>query len=339
MFYPLLKTALFRMEAERAHEATLNTLRRPLIARLTRVFKQPVLDKPREVMGLTFPNAVGLAAGLDKNASCIDGLSALGFGFLEVGTVTPRAQTGNPKPRLFRLPAAEALINRMGFNNAGVEALVANLKERRWPGIVGVNIGKNRDTPVGQAIDDYLFCLRAVYRYASYVTINISSPNTPGLRELQYGEALEALLTAVKASQKQLADVHGRYVPVAVKIAPDLEHDDVSRLAETFLRHQVDAVIATNTTASRAGVEGLQHADETGGLSGGPLTQAALRLTAELAADLDGAIPIIAVGGILGPEDARARIEAGAALVQLYTGLIYRGPGLVSQIARELSLG
>jgi dihydroorotate dehydrogenase len=290
-------------------------------------------------MGLKFPNAVGLAAGLDKNGACIDGLAALGFGFLEVGTVTPRAQPGNPKPRLFRLPAATALINRMGFNNAGVEALVANLKERRWPGIVGVNIGKNLDTPVAHAVDDYLSCLRAVYPYASYVTVNISSPNTPGLRELQYGAALEALLSAVKASQNQLAELHGRYVPVAVKIAPDLESEDVSSLAQTFVRHQVDAVIASNTTASRVGVEGLQHAGEAGGLSGGPLTQAALRLTERLAAELDGAIPIIAVGGILGPQDARARIEAGASLVQLYTGLIYKGPSLVTQIARELSFG
>jgi dihydroorotate dehydrogenase len=339
MLYPLLKSVLFRMDAERAHDATLSVLGLPLVARLTQAIHQPVRKKPLEVMGLQFPNAVGLAAGLDKNGACIDGFAALGFGFLEVGTVTPRAQAGNPKPRLFRLPAAEALINRMGFNNAGVEALVANLRRRRWLGIVGVNIGKNRDTPLGQAIDDYLLCLRAVYPYASYVTVNISSPNTPGLRELQYGEALEALLAAVKASQQQLADGHGHYVPVAVKIAPDLAREDVSRLAQTFVRHQLDAVIATNTTASRAGVEGLPHADETGGLSGGPLTQTALQLTAQLAADLDGAMPIIAVGGILGAEDARARIEAGASLVQLYTGLIYRGPGVVTQIARELSSG
>jgi dihydroorotate dehydrogenase len=339
MFYSLLRATLFRIDAERAHELTLAALRSPVLAAAARRMVGPVPEHPRQVMGLEFPNPVGLAAGLDKNASCVDALATLGFGFVEVGTVTPRPQSGNPRPRLFRLPGAGALINRMGFNNQGVDAVVANLARRRQPGIVGVNIGKNRNTPLKHALDDYLHCLGEVYPHASYVTVNISSPNTPGLRELQFGETLDRLLTALKASQQQLADAYGRYVPLAVKIAPDLNSTEVKTLADTFLRHRVDAVVATNTTSARVGVEGLRYAGEEGGLSGAPLTGLATRVTSELAGALGGEIPIIAAGGIMCAEDARARIDAGATLVQLYTGLVYRGPGLMGEVARALATG
>jgi dihydroorotate dehydrogenase len=291
-------------------------------------------------MGLRFPNPVGLAAGLDKDGACIDGLAALGFGFIEVGTVTPRAQPGNPKPRMFRLADAHALINRMGFNNGGVDAFVRNVQASRFyqdkQGVLGLNIGKNADTPIEKATDDYLLCLEKVYPYADYVTVNISSPNTKNLRQLQQASELGALLSALKNSQRALADRYGRYVPIALKIAPDLDTEQVKSIADALLQHQMDAVIATNTTITRDAVQGLVHADEAGGLSGAPVLLLSNRVISALRAALDDTIPIIGVGGILSGEDARAKIDAGASLVQLYTGLIYRGPALVHECAQAL---
>ena len=288
-------------------------------------------------MGLQFPNRVGLAAGLDKNAAHIDGLAALGFGFIECGTVTPRPQPGNPKPRLFRLPDAEALINRLGFNNDGVERFLANANRASWRGILGLNIGKNFDTPNARAAADYVACLRAVYARASYVTVNVSSPNTKGLRDLQSEEALDGLLGVLKAEQKALADRHGKYTPIAVKIAPDLTPAALDGIARLLVRRKVDGVIATNTTIARDAVKGRPGADEAGGLSGRPLRAQATAVVARLAKALDGALPIIGVGGILSGADAKEKIDAGATLVQLYTGLIYRGPDLVSECARALA--
>jgi dihydroorotate dehydrogenase len=284
-------------------------------------------------MGLEFPNRIGIAAGLDKNAEHIDGLAAFGVGHIECGTVTPRPQPGNPRPRVFRLVDAEALINRMGFNNGGVERFLANAQRARWPGVLGLNIGKNFDTPNDRAIDDYLTGLRAVYVRASYVAINISSPNTKGLRDLQAEDALTALLAALKTEQATLAERHGKYTPIAVKIAPDLEHAAIEGIARLLVAHRIDGVIATNTTVSRAAIRGNPRADETGGLSGRPLREQATRVIRQLAKALDGALPIIGVGGILSGADAREKIDAGATLVQLYTGLIYRGPRLVSECA------
>jgi len=287
-------------------------------------------------MGIDFPNRVGLAAGLDKNAAHVDGLAALGFGFIEVGTVTPRPQPGNPRPRMFRLPRHEGLINRLGFNNDGLATLQANLARTRWQGVLGVNIGKNADTPLANAVDDYLIGLEAAYPLASYITVNISSPNTSGLRSLQHGDELETLLTALKAEQALLADRHGRYVPLALKIAPDLDNAQLEDIARRLVRHRFDAVIATNTTLSRTEVAGDPNADQTGGLSGRPLFERSTERLAALARWLDGALPIIGVGGICSADDARAKLQAGASLVQLYTGLIYRGPALVRQIAAAL---
>ncbi len=295
-----------------------------------------VSGAPRQVMGLSFPNSVGLAAGLDKNGEYIDALAALGFGFIEIGTVTPRPQPGNPRPRLFRLPEAEAIINRMGFNNRGVDYLLEQVARAEYRGVLGINIGKNFDTPVERAADDYLIGLRKVYAAASYVTVNISSPNTANLRQLQEGEALTALLAALKREQTDLAQRHGKYVPLAVKIAPDLSPEAVAAIAATLRELRLDAVIATNTTVSREGVAGLPGAGESGGLSGRPLTQRATAVVSQLSAALAGELPIIAVGGILSAEDAAAKLHAGASLVQIYSGLIYRGPALVAEVAAAL---
>ncbi|HXH03289.1 MAG TPA: quinone-dependent dihydroorotate dehydrogenase [Candidatus Competibacteraceae bacterium] len=337
MFYDLARGLLFRLEPEQAHELTLKTLALVCRGALARRLAQRLPHAPRTVMGLTFPNPVGLAAGLDKNGEYVEALSALGFGFIEVGTVTPKAQPGNPKPRLFRLPQAEALINRMGFNNHGIDYLLDRLRHTRFRGVLGINIGKNLTTPVERASDDYLTGLRKVYPHAGYVTVNISSPNTPGLRDLQYGEALERLLAALKREQTRLADEHGRYVPLAVKLAPDLNDLDIPLVAQALLRHGIDGVIATNTTFSRDGVRGLPHAEEAGGLSGRPLTARATAVVRILARELQGTLPIIAAGGIMSGADAVAKIEAGASLVQLYTGLIYRGPRLVCEVAEALA--
>jgi len=331
--YEWLRNLLFRLEPERAHSLTLKLLpwvaRTPLLSRLGGC----VPDRPCQVMGIRFPNPVGLAAGLDKDGRCIDGLAALGFGFLEIGTVTPRAQAGNPQPRMFRLPAAQALINRMGFNNNGVERLAEHVRHARYSGILGINIGKNKDTPMESADADYLTCLRAVYAAASYVAVNVSSPNTPGLRDLQHGESLNRLLASLKSEQNRLAEAHGRYVPLAVKIAPDLGDSEIRSLAKAFVDHGMDGVIATNTTNDRASVSSLAHGNEAGGLSGAPLRARALSVLECLCDALDGELPVIAVGGIMSGEDARARFDAGASLVQVYTGLIFRGPGLIREIA------
>jgi dihydroorotate dehydrogenase len=291
-------------------------------------------------MGLTFPNPVGLAAGLDKNGEYIDGLAAMGFGAIEIGTVTPRAQPGNPKPRLFRLPEAQAIINRMGFNNHGVDALLANVARSSFAqsgGVLGINIGKNFDTPIDKAADDYLTCLNKVYGVSSYVTVNISSPNTKNLRELQRDEALDDLLGQLKAAQTRLADQHGRYVPLALKIAPDLEPAQIVTIADALKRHRIDGVIATNTTIGREGVEGLPHGQEAGGLSGAPVRLKSDTVVHALAEALAGEVPIIGVGGILNGLDARKKVEAGAQMVQLYTGFIYRGPNLIREAAVELA--
>ena len=329
--YSMLRPALFQLNPETAHHLTLGGLRTAHVLGLSGLLAKRPADDPRTVMGLAFPNPVGLAAGLDKNGECINGLAALGFGFIEIGTVTPLPQPGNPQPRLFRLPQANAIINRMGFNNAGVDALITNVQRANFKGILGINIGKNAATPIGKAADDYLACLRKVYAHASYVTVNISSPNTKNLRQLQGGDELDALLAQLKTEQEKLADTHGKYVPLALKIAPDLDGGQIERIAALLMRHRVDAVIATNTTLSREGVEHLPHGNETGGLSGTPVRDKSTAVIRQLAAELQGTLPIIGAGGILCGADAAEKIGAGAALVQLYSGLIYRGPALVGE--------
>jgi dihydroorotate dehydrogenase len=336
MLYRLVRPLLFRLHPEIAHHLTIAGLQASSRLGKFNPLRRSAQGNPRTVMGLAFPNPVGLAAGLDKNGDCIEGMAALGFGFLEIGTVTPRPQPGNIQPRLFRLPEAEAIINRMGFNNKGVDTLVERVKQARFDGVLGINIGKNRDTPVENALDDYLACLRKVYPHAGYVAVNISSPNTPGLRSLQTGENLEQLLAGLAAERELLAGRHGRRVPLAVKIAPDLEPGDIEAIADALVRFGIDAVIATNTTASRAGVEGLPHGAEAGGLSGRPVFAKSTEVVRQLSEALRGRLPIIACGGILGVDDARRKLDAGASLVQIYTGLIYRGPGLVRQLVRGL---
>ncbi|WP_432239372.1 quinone-dependent dihydroorotate dehydrogenase [Herbaspirillum robiniae] len=338
--YALARPLLFSLEPETAHHLTLPALRCAARYSLTDfIAKVPARD-PRTVMGIEFPNPVGMAAGLDKDGAYIDGLAALGFGFIEVGTVTPRAQPGNPLPRMFRLPDANAVINRMGFNNGGVDAFVDNVQASRFyqekQGVLGLNIGKNADTPIERAAEDYVHCLEKVYPYASYVTVNISSPNTKNLRQLQGASELDALLSQLKSAQRRLADRHGRYVPVALKIAPDMDDEQVKNVADALLRHQIDGVIGTNTTITRDAVKGMQHGEEAGGLSGRPVFELSNRVIRGLKAELGDALPIIGVGGIFNGEDAKAKIDAGASLVQLYTGLIYRGPALVRECAEAL---
>ena len=339
--YALARPFLFRLDPERAHDLTLEWLARGQGTALERAWRQARVSDPVELAGLRFPNRVGLAAGLDKNARCIDALAAMGFGFVEVGTVTPRPQPGNPRPRMFRLPEAQALINRLGFNNDGLDAFVANVQRSRVraegrPLLLGLNIGKNASTPIGEATQDYLDCLRGVYPHADYVTVNISSPNTQNLRALQGDAALDALLGAIAAERERLAAAQGRRVPVFVKIAPDLQPEQVEVIAATLQRHGMDGVIATNTTVERAAVQGLAHANEAGGLSGAPVREASNAIIRQLRARLGAGYPIIGVGGVLSAQDALAKIEAGADVVQLYTGLIYRGPALVPEIARAL---
>lgn len=334
MLYNLLRPLLFQLDAETAHTLTLDTL--SLLQKTGLLPGHTIHCTPVHVMGLDFPNPVGLAAGLDKNGAHINALTRLGFGFLEVGTVTPRPQPGNPRPRLFRIPQAEAIINRMGFNNAGVDKLLENVQQADYPGILGINIGKNADTPLQNAADDYLIGLRKVYPYASYVTVNISSPNTKQLRQLQNETQLEQLLGALKTEQTRLSDQHGRYTPLAIKIAPDLEPDQIAAIASLLLKHKMDAVIATNTTTARDGLEHLPYGNEQGGLSGAPLTERSTAVIHQLATHLQHAIPVIGAGGIMSPADAQAKMEAGADLVQIYSGLIYRGPNLVSETASLL---
>jgi len=337
MLFELARSLLFRLDAELAHELALPSARLVHRVGLSGLPGGPLPGRRVRAMGLEFPNPVGLAAGFDKNAEFIDLFAAFGFGFLEVGTVTPRPQPGNPRPRLFRLPQARALINRMGFNNCGVERFVANVRAARYDGILGINIGKNADTPIVRAADDYAACLRAVYPFASYVTVNVSSPNTENLRDLQGGDALESLLTAVVRGRTSLARKHKRRVPIAVKIAPDLPDEALPGIVERLLAHEIDAVIATNTTVSRAGVAGLAHGDEAGGLSGAPLCARATAVVRALGGLLDRAVPIIGVGGILSGKDAAERVAAGADLVQLYTGLVYRGPALVREAVAAIT--
>jgi len=339
LLYALARPLLFLLDAETAHDLTLPWLRRAAALGLTGAIRKPARD-PRTVMGITFPNPVGLAAGLDKDGAYIDGLAALGFGSIEIGTVTPRAQPGNPKPRLFRLPTARGIINRMGFNNGGVDAFVANVQASRFyqekQGVLGLNIGKNAGTPIERAADDYLQCLRKVYPYASYVTVNISSPNTKNLRQLQGASELDALLSQLKGEQARLADRHGRYVPLTLKIAPDIDAGQVRGIAGALLRHKIDGVIATNTTLSRGAVEGMRYGDEAGGLSGAPVFEPSNIVIRALRAELGEALPIIGVGGIMRGADAKAKMAAGAQLVQLYSGLIYAGPALVRECADAL---
>jgi dihydroorotate dehydrogenase len=333
--YPLLKPLLFKLDAEQAHDLTLKSLKRAEQFGLLNLTRR-LPDQPKQVMGLSFPNPVGLAAGLDKNAMVIDGMAALGFGFLEVGTVTPRSQPGNPKPRLFRLPEAEAIINRFGFNNLGVDNLIQNVKAAKFKGILGINIGKNFDTPNENAAEDYLTCMRKVYTHASYITVNISSPNTKNLRALQEKDALSSLLARLKSEQNILSQVHGKYVPIALKIAPDLTAEQVEEIAGLLMQHRIDGVIATNTTLARDAVAGLPNAEEAGGLSGAPVKDGSTRVIRTLAASLQNSLPIIGVGGILNGEDAKEKIAAGASLVQLYSGLIYKGPQLIKDCRKAL---
>jgi dihydroorotate dehydrogenase len=335
--YPLLRPLLFSLDPETAHHATLDALKTAHSLGLLSLCGKCSADNPRSMMGLTFPNPVGLAAGLDKNGEYIDALAALGFGFIEVGTVTPRPQPGNPRPRMFRLTEAKGIINRMGFNNLGVDALVENVKRAKYRGILGINIGKNADTPIEKAADDYLIGLRKVYTHASYVAINISSPNTKNLRQLQGGDELDSLLAQLKTEQENLAGLHGKYVPLAVKIAPDLDRDQIQQIAALLMRHRIDGVIATNTTLSRIGVKNLQHGNEAGGLSGAPVREKSTAVIRQLAEELKGALPIIGVGGILSGADAVEKVQAGAALVQIYSGMIYRGPELVGDAIAALS--
>ena len=339
--YALVRPFLFGMDPEAAHDFTMNTLAKGQGTLLQCAWAAPMVNDPITLAGLKFPNRVGMAAGLDKNARCIDALAAMGFGFVEVGTVTPKGQPGNPKPRMFRIPAAKGLINRLGFNNDGLDSFIANVKKSqvRAQGksmLLGLNIGKNAATPIEEATNDYLIRLEGVYPHADYVTVNISSPNTKNLRALQSDEALDALLGAIAAKREELAATHNRRVPIFVKIAPDLDEEQVKVIAATLQRHGMDGVIATNTTLSRDAVKGMEHGEETGGLSGAPAFEASNRVISQLRAALGKGYPIIGVGGIMSGEDAAAKIRAGADVVQIYSGLIYAGPGLVSDAAKAI---
>ena len=339
--FALTRPFLFGLDPERAHELTLDAIAALQNTPAQCLWSQRRIDDPLTLVGLRFPNRVGLAAGLDKNGRCIDGFGAMGFGFIEVGTVTPLGQPGNPKPRIFRLPQAHALINRLGFNNGGLDAFVANVQRARSfraaGGLVGLNIGKNAATPMARAVDDYLVALAGVYPHADYVSVNISSPNTQNLRALQSDEALDGLLSALQARRLELARQHGKTVPIFVKIAPDLDGHQVGVIAATLARHRIDGVIATNTTIARDAVKSLRHGDEAGGLSGAPVFEASNRGIAPLRAALGAAYPIIGVGGVMSAADARAQVAAGADLVQIYTGFVYHGPALISGAARALA--
>ncbi|CAI0710349.1 quinone-dependent dihydroorotate dehydrogenase [Serratia quinivorans] len=336
MYYPLIRKALFQLDPERAHELTFQQLRRVTGTPLEFLIRQSVPTKPVSCMGLSFKNPLGLAAGLDKDGECIDAFGAMGFGFVEVGTVTPRPQSGNDKPRLFRIVEAEGLINRMGFNNQGVDNLVENVKKSHFGGILGINIGKNKDTPVEQGKDDYLICMDKVYPYAGYIAINISSPNTPGLRSLQYGEALDDLLAAIKNKQQELHERHHKYVPIAVKIAPDLSEEELIQIADSLVRHNIDGVIATNTTLDRKLIQGLNYCEQMGGLSGRPLQASSTEVIRRLSLELQGRLPIIGVGGIDSLMAAREKMAAGASLVQIYSGFIFKGPRLIKDIVNYI---
>jgi dihydroorotate dehydrogenase len=335
MWYPIARHALFKLDPEHAHHLALGSLQRLQSLHLAGFFGQKVL-KPRTLLGLSFDNAVGLAAGLDKNGEYIDAMSSMGFGFVEVGTVTPRAQPGNPKPRMFRLTEHDALINRLGFNNGGLDNFLTNVQRAKYKGVLGLNIGKNFDTPNEKAVDDYVKCLRGVFPHASYVTVNISSPNTKGLRDLQATEALEKLLSTLKAEQAKLAKKHKREVPMLLKIAPDLDLGAIKDIAALLLQYGFEGAIATNTTISRDAVRGHKHANEVGGLSGAPVFSPSTEVLRQLVKALKGNIPVIGVGGIMSADDAKKKMDAGAALVQIYTGFIYKGPQLIADCAKAI---
>ena len=334
--YPLLRPLLFSLDPETAHEVTLKLLNVAYLSSLGKLIYPTIEDKPVNVMGLSFKNPVGLAAGMDKNGDYINALAALGFGFLEIGTVTPRPQPGNPKPRLFRLPEHQAIINRMGFNNSGMDHLLNQVKQSGFNGILGINIGKNFDTPMENAVSDYLTGLRNAYTSASYITINISSPNTKNLRQLQQGNEIKALIAALKEEQLKLQQENGFYVPLAIKIAPDLTDDEIAHIAGLLVEFEIDGVIATNTTIARDMIANHPLAKEAGGLSGAPVRDKSTLVVRGLAAELKDKVTIIAAGGILSAADAQEKLKAGASLVQLYSGLIYRGPQLIEDIVKSL---
>ncbi|MCU8472022.1 quinone-dependent dihydroorotate dehydrogenase [Vibrio vulnificus] len=336
MLYRLARAGFFQLDAEKAHDLAIQNFKRFTGTPIDLFYRQQLPNRPVECMGLTFRNPVGLAAGLDKNGECIEAFDAMGFGFVEVGTVTPRAQSGNDKPRLFRLVGAEGIINRMGFNNLGVDNLIENVKKAKYSCVLGINIGKNKDTPIEKGAEDYLICMEKVYEYAGYIAVNISSPNTPGLRTLQYGEALDELLVELKRKQAELEEKHGKYVPLALKIAPDLTDDEISQICQSLINNKIDGVIATNTTLDRTMVEGMKHAQEAGGLSGRPLQSRSTEVVRLLRKELQGNIPIIGVGGVDSYVAAKEKILAGADLVQVYSGFIYHGPGLVRDIVKNL---
>ena len=334
--YPLLRPFLFSLDPETAHEVTLKLLNATYVSGLGKLIYPKIEHKPVTVMGLEFKNPVGLAAGMDKNGDYINALDALGFGFVEIGTVTPRPQPGNPKPRLFRLPEHQAIINRMGFNNMGIDHLLTQVKNSGFAGVLGINIGKNFDTPIEQAADDYLIGLRKAYSAASYITLNISSPNTKNLRQLQQGDEIKSLISVLKEEQLKLQQEHGKYVPLVLKIAPDLSVEEIAHIARLLLDFEIDGVIATNTTIARDLIAGHQHAEQAGGLSGAPVKEKSTFVVRELARELNGKLPIIAAGGILTASDAQEKLAAGASLVQLYSGLIYRGPQLIEDVVKSL---
>ena len=334
--YDILRPLLFKLDAETAHRATLYALGVAQRSNFAHWIAKPPADLPTKVFGITFPNPVGLAAGLDKNAEHLDALDALGFGFIEVGTVTPKPQSGNDRPRLFRLPRHEAIINRMGFNNAGVDALVRNVRRSSYHGVLGINIGKNKDTPNEKAVSDYLLCLTRVYELASYVTVNISSPNTQGLRDLQEEATLRRFISVLREAQERLGSQHGRRKPMLLKIAPDLGEAELDAIAEVLLHTGIDGVICSNTTIDHAAVADDPHGNEVGGLSGKPLFDRSTAVLAGMRRRLQGRVPLIGVGGILDGSDAAEKLEMGASLVQLYSGLIYRGPPLVAECVNEI---
>ena len=336
MLYRVMRSLLFKMNPEKAHDLSIKQLKLTHGTLLDLLYRQKVQHRPVQVMGLTFPNSLGLAAGLDKNAECIDAFGAMGFGHIEVGTVTPVGQPGNPSPRMFRVLEGEGIINRMGFNNDGVDNLIENVKNSNFKGVIGINIGKNIHTPVEQGKQDYLLCMDKVYAHAGYIAVNISSPNTPGLRSLQYGEALDDLLDSLKTRQQELSEKHGKYVPIALKVAPDLSDEEIESIAQSLLKYKIDGLIATNTTLDREMVKGMSHASEAGGLSGRPVQNKSTAVIAKFAQHLNGQIPIIGVGGIDSVIAAKEKINAGASLVQIYSGFIYQGPPLVKNIVNYI---
>jgi len=336
MLYRLARTGFFQLNAEMAHELAIDNFKRFTGTPIDLLYRQQLPHRPVECMGLTFKNPVGLAAGMDKNGECIEAFGAMGFGFIEVGTVTPLPQPGNEKPRLFRLIEAEGIINRMGFNNKGVDCLIENVKKATYDGIIGINIGKNKETPIEKGVDDYLICMEKTYQYAGYIAVNISSPNTPGLRSLQYGDALDDLLSALKQKQKELEKKHGKYVPLALKIAPDLTTEELIQICGSLKKNRIDGVIATNTTLDRSLVEGMKYANEAGGLSGRPVQLKSTEVIKHIYKELGDDIPIIGVGGIDSFVAAKEKMLAGAKLVQVYSGFIYHGPGLVKEIVKNI---